>query len=219
MFVIGWAMLQRSETWIVVGVVVMAVGALLAWHGGILKDVQATQPMSNELEAAVHGDPHEGIEAGQQLHDPRAQAAAARTARETRAVLESRVAAPGPPIGPVATFGLLLLGVWLFVGSFMLPYYYTVTGVNSTNRALGASIVIVLCALWMRHVRTGLVAAGLAALVGIALVVGALLLTHNDIWVRYQEGVCGTLVVLCAALAALGPIRQRRSRSVPRADR
>jgi hypothetical protein len=63
------------------------------------------------------------------------------------------------------------------------------------------------------------VAAGLAALVGIALVVGALLLTHNDIWVRYQEGVCGTLVVLCAALAALGPIRQRRSRSVPRADR
>jgi hypothetical protein len=202
MCVIGWAMIAHSGAGEVAGVVVLVLGGLLAWRGGVLNDVQSSQPLSHEVEAAVHGREHSGVEAGEQLHDPEAQARAAELTRRKQALLRSRVAAPGPPMRPVATLGLLLLGAWLFVGTFVLPYYYTVTGVNSVQRALGGAIVVMLCALWLRHVGPSVVAAGMAALAGIALVLAAFLAPHGSLWVDLQEAWTGSLVVLAAALAA-----------------
>jgi hypothetical protein len=201
MFVIAWAMIEHSTTGEVVGVVALALGGLLAWRGGVLNDVQSSEPMSHEVDAAVHGREHSGVAVGEQLRDPEAQARAAELTRSKHVLLQSRVAAPGPPMRPVATLGLLLLGAWLFVGAFVLPYYYTVIGVNGTNRALGASIVVTLCALWLRHVGPSLVAAGLAALTGLLLVVAAVFAPHGSIWVDLQEAWCGCLVVLATALS------------------
>jgi hypothetical protein len=199
---IGWAMIVHDAPGEIAGVVALVVGGLLAWRGGVLNDVQSSQPMSHEVEAAVHGREHAGVEAGEQLHDPEAQARAAELTERKQALLRSRVAAPGPPVRPVATLGLLLLGAWLFVGTFVLPYYYTVTGVNSVQRALGGAIVVTLCALWLRHVGPSIVAAGLAAITGVALVVAAFLLPHGSLWVDLQEAWTGSLVVLASALAA-----------------
>ncbi len=202
MFGIGWAMIVHDAPGEIAGVVALVVGGLLAWRGGVLNDVQSSQPVSHEVEAAVHGREHAGVEPGERLHDPEARARAAELTRRKQAVLRSRVAAQGPPVRPVATLGLLLLGVWLFVGTFVLPYYYTVTGVNGVQRALGGSIVVMLCALWLRHVGPSIVAAGLAALTGGALVVAAFLAPHGSLWVDLQEAWTGSLVVLAAALAA-----------------
>jgi hypothetical protein len=201
MFVIAWAMIEHSTPGEVVGVVALVVGGVLAWRGGVLHDVQSSEPLSHEVDAAVHGRDHSGVAVGEQLHDPVAQARAAELTRRKQALLQSRVAAPGPPMRPVATLGLLLLGAWLFIGAFELPYYYTVTGVNSTNRALGAAIVVTLCALWLRHVGPSLVASGLAALTGVLLVLAALFAPHGSIWVDLQEAWCGSLIVLATALS------------------
>jgi hypothetical protein len=201
MFVIGWAMIEHSTTWEVVGVVALVIGGVLAWRGGVLNDVQSSEPMSHEIDAAVHGRDHSGVAVGEQLHDPEAQARAAELTRRKHVVLQSRVAAPGPPMRPVATLGLLLLGAWLFVGAFVLPYYYTVIGVNGTNRALGAAIEVTLCALWLRHVGPSLVAAGLAALTGVLLVLAAMFAPHGSLWIALQEAWCGCLVVLATALS------------------
>jgi len=202
MFGIGWAMIQHSGTAEIVGVVALVVGGLLAWRGGVLNDVQSSQPMSHEIQAAVHGRDHSGVQAGEQLHDPEAQRRAASVTRRKQALLRSRVAAPGPPMRPVATLGLLLLGAWLFIGTFVLPYYYTVTGVNSVQRALGAAIVVLLCGFWLRHVGPSPVVAALAAAAGVALVLAAFLAPHGNQWVDLQEAGSGALVVLAAALAA-----------------
>ncbi len=208
MFGIGWAMIAESNVGEIVGVVALVVGSFVAWRGGVLNDVQSSQPMRKEVEAAVHGRRHSGVEPGEQLHDPEAEERAVVLTERKQALLRSRVEAPGPPIRPVATLGLLLLGAWLFVGTFVLPYYYTVTGVNSVERALGGAIVITLCALWLRHVGPNLVAAGLAAVVGVLLVLAAFFLPHSSIWVNLQEAGSGSLVVLAAALAA-GSRRRR----------
>ncbi|MGN6574677.1 MAG: hypothetical protein ACTHKG_03225, partial [Nocardioides sp.] len=74
MFGIGWAMIAHNAPGEIAGVVALVVGGLLAWRGGVLNDVQSSQPMSHEVEAAVHGREHSGVEAGEQLHDPQAQA-------------------------------------------------------------------------------------------------------------------------------------------------
>ena len=205
---IGWAMIVHSGVGEIVGVVALVVGGLLAWRGGVLNDVQSSQPMSQEVEAAVHGGTHSGVEAGDQVHDPEAQARAVETTERKHALLRSRVEASGPPLRPVATLGLLLLGAWLFIGTFVLPYYYTVTGVNSVERALGGAIVVTLCALWLRHVGPNLMAAGLAALAGILLVLAAFYAPHSSVVVNFQEAGSGSLVVLAAALTA-GTRRRR----------
>ncbi|MGN6577987.1 MAG: hypothetical protein ACTHKG_20130, partial [Nocardioides sp.] len=62
--------------------------------------------------------------------------------------------------------------------------------------------VVTLCALWLRHVGPSNIAAGLAALAGVALVVAAFLAPHESVWVNLQEAWTGSLVVLAAALAA-----------------
>jgi hypothetical protein len=201
MCVIAWGMIEHSTTGEIVGVVALAVGGVLARSGGVLNDVQSSQPLSHEIDAAVHGREHSGVAVGEKLHDPAAQARAAELTRRKQAMLRARVAAPGPPMRPVATLGLLLLGAWLFIGAFELPYYYTVTGVNGTNRALGAAIVVTLCAPWLRHVGPSLVASALAALTGVLLVLASLFAPHGSIWVDLQEAWCGSLIVLATALS------------------
>ena len=137
------------------------------------------------------------------LDSPRARAEARRaTERAGRA----RVGSTGhadPPLYPVATLLLLLLGAWTFLGVFILGYPYTGVGHDNALREQGAAIVLVLCALWLRRVGCSRVAATVAALVGAGLVSSALWLPHQVARTRGDEGLVGVLVVIvCGAVAA-----------------
>ena len=132
------------------------------------------------------------------LDSPRARAEARRvTARSQRArALSSRHT--HPPLYPLSTLLLLALGVWTFLGAFILGYPYTVVGQDSALRVLGAAIVLTLCALWLRYVGFSRVATGLAGLVGAALLASAIWLPHHVARIRANEGVVGALVILAS---------------------
>ena len=142
------------------------------------------------------------------LDSPRARAEARRvTARSQRArALSSRHT--HPPLYPLSTLLLLALGVWTFLGAFILGYPYTVVGQDSALRVLGAAIVLTLCALWLRYVGFSRVVTALAGLVGAALLASAIWLPHHVARIRTNEGVVGALVII-ASIAIVATRRDR----------
>ena len=136
------------------------------------------------------------------LDSPRARAEARRvTARAQRARARSRHT--NPPLYPLSTLLLLLLGVWTFLGVFILGYPYTAVGQNSVLRVLGAAVVLMLCALRLRIVGFSRIGTALAGLVGAALVASAIWLPHQVGRIRANEGLVGALVIIvCLAVAA-----------------
>ena len=62
--VIGWAVVVGSWTWTLGGLVVLAVGGLLALYGGFFYDVQGGGSMRAQMDDVVHGAEHEFPVAG-----------------------------------------------------------------------------------------------------------------------------------------------------------
>ena len=113
-----------------------------------------------------------------------------------------------PLLYPLSTLLLLALGIWTFLGAFILGYPYTVVGQDSALRVLGAAIVLTLCALWLRCVGFSRVATALAGLVGAALLASAIWLPHHVARIRANEGVVGALVII----ASIATVATRRDR-------
>ncbi|MFP5253473.1 MAG: hypothetical protein ACLGH4_06715 [Actinomycetes bacterium] len=203
MLVTGWAVWKTSTAWAVAGVAVLAVGGALAWWGGILADVQGGRSLKEEAAEAVKGEQHRGVDAGDEIWDPDARRTAKLRDRR-KDVLQARAAAPPARWQPVAKLALLVLGVWLAAGVFVLGYPYSSAGQNGVNRAIGAGVALVLCWTWLRNVGRSRVAAGLAAVVGTLLLLAAFLLDHDRARIVYQEGAVGALTVLAAGIVFLG---------------
>ncbi len=206
---IGFAMTLDAGAWTWAAVGVTVLGLLIAWRGGIAYDVHGVKPAGEELEEAVHGDAHQGVASGERLTGEEARGRAVAVSRQTRELLRDRVEAPAPPLAPMGTLMLLVLGAWLVIGKFALQYPFTITGQNSGNRDLGFALVLILAGLWLRQVGPSRVASGLCLLSGLLLVLAGLFLPHAAVRVQANELVVGTLVILSWA-ATLQPAREPR---------
>jgi hypothetical protein len=137
------------------------------------------------------------------LQGPGVRAEAREATERARRARASSARALEAPWYPVATLLLLTLGVWTFLGAFILGYPYTAIGQNSVLRVLGAAIVLMVCGLWIRHVGFSAVAVIVAGLVGAALLWSALELPHEISRIRVNEGIIGALVLIaCGVIAA-----------------
>lgn len=202
MVVLGWGLVAGSALWTWAGTAAVVVGLLVAWRGGVLNDAQAEQPLGRNVQDAVHGNVHEGISPEARVERRAANERAAAVTQQTRERLLAVQTAPTPPLRPVATLALLVLGGWLVFCQFGFGYPYTVTGQNSGLRDLGFALVLVLSGFWLRHVGPSRVVLGLCLLAGILLLLSGVFLPHQLVRVQWNELVVGAGVLLAAAVAA-----------------
>ena len=199
---IALAMILMWGWWVWAGVGVLAVGLLVAWRGGALNDVQSGTALSQELQEAAKGGTHHGVAAGQQIQDRSAQEHALATTERTEQILAAR-RNTSVPVSPAASIVLLALGVWIFVGTFVIPHAYTNVGQNSALRDLGFAIVVTLSALWLRNVGPNRVVSGIVVLMGVLMVLSAFLLPHDSLAVAVDDGLTGAFVIIAGLLSTV----------------
>lgn len=193
-------------TW--VSGVVLVLGLLVAWRGGVLHDVRAEQPLEQAIADVKGGNVHEGLSAEAVVLGGSVQRDAATVTLRQREIAEERVAAPFPSWSPIGVLALLVLGGWLLVGQWVLAYPFSVTGQNSALRDLGLAVVIALSAVWLRQVGASRVAVAICALSGVLLVVAGVVAPHDAVRVRWNEVLSGCLVLVATGMAWSAPVRR-----------
>lgn len=137
--------------------------------------------------------------------DPRRQGEIARrraaqiTSRERTALGDA--AGTRAPLAPAAAIGLIVVGVWLFVGKWVLAYPIGVHGKDILLEA-GFAVVVLLLGLRFRlggddHRRP---AGALALACGLLLALAGAFLPHASARAGVNEVVCGLLVMLLATM-------------------
>ena len=181
-----------------VGAAVLVVGAVGAWRSGLMWDVDTSSSPGDALDSGR--GPVERPGARSQQSDPAALEDAEETAHGVQRRVEDR---RGTRLNlmPVGAWLLLLAGAWLALSQWT-AYPETPTGREGSWRAMGAAIVLLLVGTGLLLVGRSLLATALAALVGVALVLGALLAAHDTSLTAASELVSGVVVLLGAALSA-----------------
>jgi hypothetical protein len=180
------------------GVAVLVIGAVVAWRSGILYDVHSSGSLAHEKAALAAGGTVPGHAPGDLEHDEAARRHAEVVSEESRVLLARSTQAPMPPLAPAASLMLLVLGVWTYVAHFVLHYSMSIRGQNTALRDTGLAAVIILTALFLRHVGPSRVASALALLWGGLLVLAGVLAPHASAQSAVNEIVTGCLVAVCA---------------------
>jgi hypothetical protein len=198
MVLIGLGMVLGLAWLAWLGVAVLVVGAVVAWRAGILYDVHSSGSLAHEMAALAAGGTVPGHAPGDLEHDEAARRHAEVVSEESRVVLASSTEAPMPPLAPAASLMLLVLGVWTYVAHFVLHYSMSIRGQNTALRDTGLAAVIILTALFLRHVGPSRIASALALLWGGLLVLAGVLAPHASTQSAVNEIVTGCLVAVCA---------------------
>jgi hypothetical protein len=205
---------STSWMWALPGVVVLVVGATVAYRGGILYDARSGG-LRPELSQTIHGQARQGTAPGDMVADPRAVASSRRVERRRRRL--ERAAASAPRRVPVRPTGALLVGVavFLLVGQWEL-YPLELPGQSNATRALGCAIVVGFAG--MRVLESGpgrahTVSALAAVSAGALLVLNGLLADHDRSAVAASEVVCGVVSALCAGVLVVAAHTRRTTPS------
>ncbi len=150
---------------------------------------------------------HEGAREVARVEKQDAAQTALHVSQQTRALLESRTAAPFPSVRPLGLTILLVLSVWLFVSQWALIYPFTIASQNSALRELGFAVVISLSAIWLRQLGPNRVAVGLLLLSGVLLMVSGVVFSDNIARVRWNEIATGAVVLVAAVMSMSGDAR------------
>lgn len=203
---LGVGVAVMSWPWSIAGAVVLAVGVATSLRGGVLNDVHRKAP-GQELGEVVHGDVHEGVAPGDQLHDAEAERTSRELDRQREALIRATHEAPRPPMAPLGGMVLLLVAVFLLAAQWAI-YPPGSTSQNNAVRSLAVAIIAAATGLRILVGRPGAhrVATVLALLAGVALVVNSFLAHHQIGDTVIAEAVCGILVVLSAAVALASPL-------------
>jgi hypothetical protein len=191
----------RLDLWIgVAGAVLLLLGALVAWRGGVLNDTRGDVHPVRELEEVVHGDVHQGVSADSEVVADAAQRKAEDLTERKQHLLDRAGDRAGPSLRYLGAYGMVALGTWLLAGQGLLGYPFTATGQDNALRDVGFAVLLVLCGLSLRMRRRHLVISTLAAAGGALLILQALLLPHDSSVIRGDEILTGILALGCAAL-------------------
>ncbi len=193
--------LMAELDWLTWGsAVLIVVGLLVAWRGGLLFDTRGQEPPHHEVREVVEGGTHEGVSPASEVVGPRAEAKAATVTERTEALLARSTAAPRRSLRTLGAFGLVALGLWLLLDNWLLDYPFTVVGQDSALRDVGFAVVLALSGLRLRLSSRSLLATGLGLLGGVFLVVGALALPHDSTVVRWNELLSGLAALVLVSL-------------------
>jgi hypothetical protein len=187
-----------SAPWLwTAGIGLLLAGGAVSRVGGIMHDTHSTQAVRQELAAAASGTRHEGTSAKDMRHSPEA----AQVAAGTRALLQDREGSPLSVRFPAALV-LVVLGVWLQVGQWVLVYPFNPVGQNTALRDTGFAIVVTLAGFRLCSTRSPR-ASIIAVLSGLLLLTAAVFESHATTRGTVNELVTGALVVLAGLGAAL----------------
>jgi hypothetical protein len=141
---------------------------------------------------------------GDFVEDDGIQARAAADAATTRRLIQEHQGAPAP-VRPVAVHALLLLGFWLTISGAVLKYPpYGELAQDAALRDLVIGALLIIGGLWLRQFGQSRLVAVLCGLGGGLLVLFGAFLSHQSAQAPVNEVVCGLLVVMAAALTAVG---------------
>lgn len=179
------------------GSVVVLVGLLLGWRGGVEYDTRGQEPPHHELEEVLQGGTHTGTSPASHLVGDEVQETAARRTQRAEQLVDRATGGPWRELRTLGAFGLVALGVWLLVGTALLGYPFTVVGQDAALRDVGFAVVLTLSGLRLRLPRRSVVATTVCLLAGALLVISALALPHDSTAVRWNELLSGfaTLVL------------------------
>jgi hypothetical protein len=210
MFGTGAGLVAHSASVVVSGLVLLAVGGVAAWYGGVLHDLRRHDPAEQEVQAVREGKVEHGVSSQDTEGNRRARRNARAATEQKHRLLAEVTSQPAPPLLPASSLVLLLLGAWSALGVFVLGYPYTVAGQNNELRDLGLGIVLMLAALWLRHVSASVAVAGTCLVVGALQVLEGLLLPHTVARVSGNQVVVGVLVLVVSAATVTSCLRARR---------
>lgn len=199
-----------TMTWWLVApaALVITLGAVVAFRGGVMQDTRGADPRS-EISQVRHHDMHWGVAPGQMIEDPMAKKTSREVEAERRRILAARSRTPSPPWAPIGAALAIIVAAYIWVAQWTL-YPIGQTGQDNALRDLGWAILAGLASIRIlagqpsRH----LVATGVIGLAGTALVLEALLASHSSSVISASEGICGVTLIGAALVCSLSPARR-----------
>ena len=187
----------------------MAIGAILAWHGRIMRNVHARSAMNQELGELEHPDESEGVDPGDsrqvdesgRSRDTSSQSLVKASSHHPRVPSE---APPLPAKDKAMMFGFFVLvaGVWLLV----IPWFM-VNGVDDRSmtdahyRDMFVGAVAFLAGLRTILVKgNSAVSAAVTLVAGLGLVLLTLASSLSQTAIRVDEMVVGILITIASAV-------------------
>lgn len=208
----GLGLARDNAFWLLwISVAVTVVGILLTWRGGAMYDVHgASKSVGAELVEAAHGQTHKGVAPSDRLTSEAVRARAVEANQLHDRLIAERTGGPMAPMYPIGTLFLMLAGIWLIIGQFALPYSHSDVGYNGDLRDMGIGLVVLLSALWLRHVGASRVASLLALACGIGLILFGMFLPHHISAIAVDEIFAGAWVLLATAATFEGAHQEAR---------
>lgn len=179
----------------------LVAGLLTAWHGGVAYDMRAQASPRRELHEVRAGDEHAGVSSQAHVVEPRARATAEAVTKRSEAILARGAATPPRSWRRPASYGLVVLGAWLFLAQWFLSYPFTPVGQTSALRDTGVSVVLVLCGLRLRLRAPSRATSTVVALTAVLLIL-AVFLAHDSALTKWDEAGVGVLA-LCLGSATV----------------
>lgn len=210
---ISVGIIDSSWWWSVAGVVVLVVGAVVAWRAGVRSDGRVEDPAA-EVDDVVHGTTRSPGSRGMAL-SPEGRARSAELDGRRRALELAAHEAPRP--GPTRASAVVLLLVTLFLlGAQWELYPLEYPGQTNATRALGVDIVVGIVGLRLitSPDASHRVASTVAVVAGLALVLNGWLAAHDETSTAAVEVVVGVLVCVSAGAVLAWDVRRSGSAAV-----
>lgn len=198
--VAGVALVSDTRWLVWVGAAATGVGLVVAWRGGVMYDTRGQEPPHHEVRELMKGGNHLGVSPASRVVGDEVERRAAASTERRREVLARSEATPRPPLRPLAAYGLLAVGGWLFLAHRFLGYPFTIAGQDSALREVGFAVVVALCALRLRLRTRSIVASIVCLLSGCLLVLTALFLPHDSAIAKVNEIATGVVVLGLTAM-------------------
>ena len=216
--VIGVGVDLTNWPWSIIGMVLLALGAVVAARGGLMNDFHTHGSARTEMRNVVEGNVRPGLAPGTDLSTPESREKSRELDHRREALEQAAVEAPRPAMVRPAAGILLLIALLLLVSQWEL-YPIGIPGQTNANRSLGCAIVLGLAGLRIltsqpdQRVR---VSSALAALAGLSLILNGLLARHDRLSTAVAEGCCGALSWAAAAVVVVHePIPPRQPAPTP----
>lgn len=204
--VIGLGVIWLSLWVALVGLAVLVLGAAWAWAGGLGSDTRSGGEGESEGEEIKEADVHPGTSPAARVSDEEMQRRAAERTRRTDRILEAAHHHPRPPLAPLGVVLLLLVALWLAIGTSALYPDETRAG---PLRDGSMAAVMALAALWAALMPEGKrIAAAVAFLLGLGLLLIGIFETSTTQVLHGQHVVTGILALIGALLCLLSPVRE-----------
>lgn len=208
---IGVALVSSRQDLAWPAVVVVAVGAVLSWLGGVMGEAgPGGHGLEREIDDVKEGEVREGTWPADQHEE--ADAVQESVAIERRAARRRLPTAStgARDLGQAGAATLMGLAVWIFVSPWVSGYPMEPEATDAQLMQTAVALVVGVAGLWLFFRRGAVPALGLATLGALWLVLAGLFADQPYRVVQVTQVVTGVLVLAAAGLTAAPLLRDRR---------